>query len=1098
MCGGAQKASGHDARATRFRILRVSPSSSSSLFSTPLPLLVAMAAVSIRSVMLATSRPVHEPPSCHVLTDCSSCLQASTDCSWCPQDGSCVNATSPAPTFVDVFGHCPGGPVKECSGRIGSNRQSNYGSRSGNMDGYTPSPTTGHTDIDKLFGNPTTPTTPERSAGTTTGLAESSTAGVPDGAQVLEDNGPDKLENFFGDPYYAQQRWVFDMIQLGPVWEQGIFGNGVRVRVNDDGVDGDNVEFRGRFDAAASCDDEGGYLARSGRHHGTAVASIVGAASDNGACAVGVAPLVRLSACYALQRNEGFLAAKVDQMDISQNSYEMPACQADDPGGQRRRRAAEAVCPFVRPNANLENGPCAKCDFSSTAVLSDECKEAIVKHCKRHYEDEMEGCTDYLDLIIGGECSYVGLSSVARASIVQGINEGRGGLGIIYVFASGNAYFEGDFTTLKGFTNTRLTISVGAVGKDGKHAHYSTPGASLFISAPGADREDPNKHYAAQVGGGCADAGMGTSFSTPVVSGVISLMLEVNPNLGWRDVQGILAKTATPVLDYVEEENDESATINGAGFWHSNLYGFGLVNAAAAVELSKTWTNYGPEQLIAVDSGLLEYAIFDDPSTATTSSLVVSFADHQPTAVTRQSSDSPVFVVEAVELLLDITHFSRGDLKILLTSPSGTMSTLHPGKLPENMQLGSDEFWKLMTLRNWGETPFGEWKLSITDEKTGHLSDCVDMAGFSFFYGTAEVTCPYLDMYGICMFGGYNEEFFNQGNYEGLKIATDNQGRNMTHACCACGGGFDRTSFQDRLRHWTIAVYGRLSDDPEVFTASPSHSPTELTANDRFTTFSPTVLVSPSQPPTSTTSIHPSSSPSQNPASAPTLSPSTSAPSITPTGTKSAVPSGLPSFTPSLRPSVMHSFPPSSIPTITPSNNPSSKPTKVASKSPTTRPSGKSESPSQNPSQVPIATLSSMPSMLFFNPTSVPTSLKPTLSPVDRKELRSASPSASPSTSIRSAQPTVLDDVDDGSQNSTPMDADGESEVHGIGGNAESLSNKVTNVPAPSPSPAPVLRTWTPSPAAISSSNEITTQMQWPSWMFLSLGFLVASAVLCH
>lgn len=44
-------------------------------------------------------------------------------------------------------------------------------------------------------------------------------------------------DNFFDDPLYDGQRWVYDMINIVSVWERGYFGNGVRVRVNDDGVE---------------------------------------------------------------------------------------------------------------------------------------------------------------------------------------------------------------------------------------------------------------------------------------------------------------------------------------------------------------------------------------------------------------------------------------------------------------------------------------------------------------------------------------------------------------------------------------------------------------------------------------------------------------------------------------------------------------------------------------------------------------------------------------------------------------------------------------------------------------------------------------------
>ena len=42
-------------------------------------------------------------------------------------------------------------------------------------------------------------------------------------------------DNFFSDPLYTSNEWVFDMINVEPVWERGIFGNGVRVRINDQG-----------------------------------------------------------------------------------------------------------------------------------------------------------------------------------------------------------------------------------------------------------------------------------------------------------------------------------------------------------------------------------------------------------------------------------------------------------------------------------------------------------------------------------------------------------------------------------------------------------------------------------------------------------------------------------------------------------------------------------------------------------------------------------------------------------------------------------------------------------------------------------------------
>ena len=112
--------------------------------------------------------------------------------------------------------------------------------------------------------------------------------------------------------------------------------------------------------------------------------------------------------------------------------------------------------------------------------------------------------------------------------------------------------------------------------------------------------------------------------------------------------------------------------------------GFGVVNASAAVDASRHWTNFGPEQELLVPSGLLNMKIADDPTIPTIDSLVV------------EGNES--FVVESVVVELALQHASRGDLLISLISPSGTDSILSPSKRPENQQLGANETWNLMTV----------------------------------------------------------------------------------------------------------------------------------------------------------------------------------------------------------------------------------------------------------------------------------------------------------------------------------------------------------------------------------------------------------------
>ena len=96
--------------------------------------------------------------------------------------------------------------------------------------------------------------------------------------------------------------------------------------------------------------------------------------------------------------------------------------------------------------------------------------------------------------------------------------EGRDGKGIIFVFAAGNENRVGDDTNFQGFgANTRFTIPVASVGKNGTHAAYSTPGASVFIAAPGGDiRQSETTVVTALNNGGCGvDGGDGTSWAAP-------------------------------------------------------------------------------------------------------------------------------------------------------------------------------------------------------------------------------------------------------------------------------------------------------------------------------------------------------------------------------------------------------------------------------------------------------------------------------------------------------------------------------------------------------------------------------------------------------
>lgn len=104
-------------------------------------------------------------------------------------------------------------------------------------------------------------------------------------------------------------------------------------------------------------------------------------------------------------------------------------------------------------------------------------------------------------------------------------------------------------------------IAVGAIDKSRELADFSNEGSYVDVVAPGvrvlaSDPFDTLSWYS------------GTSFSTPVVTGVVALMKAANPGLGPLQAERILRATAR---DLGEPGRDD-------------LFGAGLVDAAAAVK----------------------------------------------------------------------------------------------------------------------------------------------------------------------------------------------------------------------------------------------------------------------------------------------------------------------------------------------------------------------------------------------------------------------------------------------------------------------------------------------------------------------------------
>ncbi len=313
------------------------------------------------------------------------------------------------------------------------------------------------------------------------------------------------------------------------------------------------------------------------------------------------------------------------------------------------------------------------------------------------------------------------LSAMALAAAAA---NGRGGRGTIFVWAGGNGLASGDDSNYDGYANSIYTIAVSAVTDGGVQAYFSEPGSNMLITAPsrggaqGISTVDLVGSSGYNFGGGIDFASPdytnnfgGTSAACPVAAGVVALLLQSQPTLGWRDVKEILIRSATK-----NHDADAGWFNNAAGFDFNDKYGAGLINAGAAIALGTGWSNLAPMVSQTVNSA--GFIPIPDNSVA---GAVKTFT----------FTAAPVARVEQIALSLNITHSRRGQMQVELTSPSGTLCKLARPRPDARNNLS----WTFTSPQFWGETGQGVWTLRVKDTvslRTGTL----DSASLTL-YGTA-------------------------------------------------------------------------------------------------------------------------------------------------------------------------------------------------------------------------------------------------------------------------------------------------------------------------------------------------------------------------
>ena len=437
-------------------------------------------------------------------------------------------------------------------------------------------------------------------------------------------------------------------------------GLGVRVGIIDQGFDISNIDLVGRFDLTDSYDprDVVGTTNiapdSSAESHGTMVAGVIGASATNHAGAVGVAPDSTMIGYYA---RFGLGGSSVSEL---------------------------AHLLAMQANVDVSNN-----SWGFSYAFSDNFQNPALAE-------------------IGNALAY-------------GAEYGRHSLGTVYVFAAGNdrqyvhnsSTADGDNTNNHNLTNSRFVITAAASTEDGHIASFSAPGASILVTAPG------DSIFTTTLGNGDGDATndfafmSGTSFAAPVVSGVVAIMLEANPDLGYRDVQEILT-----ISSHKLDPASSSWATNGATNWNgggnmvSNDFGFGLVDAHAAARLAETWTLHSTaanEQVISVSGDVSQNTLLSHSG---------------PNAYVATVSGHEHFSIDWVELDITLQNARNGDLTIELISPDGTDSVLldHPNG---GTNAAANLNFTFSTNHNWGETPNGNWTVVVHDTGTNGTDSIV-------------------------------------------------------------------------------------------------------------------------------------------------------------------------------------------------------------------------------------------------------------------------------------------------------------------------------------------------------------------------------------
>ncbi|KAK7693948.1 hypothetical protein QCA50_003522 [Cerrena zonata] len=297
-----------------------------------------------------------------------------------------------------------------------------------------------------------------------------------------------------------------------------------------------------------------------------------------------------------------------------------------------------------------------------------------------------------------------------KKAMVNGIENGRGGKGSVFVFASGNGGRNGDQCNFDGYTNSIFSVTVAALDYRGLHPDYSEACAANMIVAYSSG--SGNHIVTTDIGKNkCSHTHGGTSAAAPNAAGVFALALSARPDLSWRDVQHLCVRTAIRI-----NPDDPDWEMTAAGRPFSYKYGYGSINGVDFVKAAQTWDLVKPQAWVDLPVVQLKDGAMDIFHAASGGEDIVVGGVTSTIQVTKDMLSSNNFEkLEHITIKVWITHSRRGDVEVELVSPKGIKSILAAKRYQDSANTGFPG-WTFMTVKHWDEDPIGTWTIRVSDQ----------------------------------------------------------------------------------------------------------------------------------------------------------------------------------------------------------------------------------------------------------------------------------------------------------------------------------------------------------------------------------------------